>query len=129
MYNQFKPGGYYGIRGYRPFSDIGIGSRTLLLSAEIRTPLLDVIPGIQNTPVGKDLRLVLFSDYGYIGGNDTINRLFNRLTTAGSVGLGLRANIPMLGPIRIDYGLPVIKSLWNSKNIFGRFNFGFGERF
>lgn len=129
MYNQMKPGGYYGIRGYRPFSDIGIGSRTLLASAEIRTSLLDTIPGIQNTPIGKDLRLVLFSDFGYIGGNDTINRLFNRLTTAGSVGLGLRANIPMLGPVRIDYGLPMVKSLWNNKNIFGRFNFGFGERF
>ena len=131
MYSQFKAGGYYGVRGYRSFSDLGIGSRSLLVSAEIRTPLLDIIPGLQNSPIGngKDLRFVLFSDFGYVGGNDTINRLFNRLSTAGSFGFGLRANIPMLGPIRIDYGLPLIKSLWNNHNMFGRFNFGFGERF
>ncbi len=129
MYGQFKAGGFYGVRGYRQFSDLGIGSRSLLASAEIRTPLLDIIPGIQNTPLGQNLRLVLFSDAGYVGGNGRINRLFNRLDTALSAGLGLRANIPMLGPIRVDYGLPFIKPLWNSKSIIGRFNFGFGERF
>lgn len=129
MYNQFKAGGFYGVRGYRPFSDLGIGTRSFLASAEIRTPLLDTIPGIQNTPIGKDLRLVAFSDFGYVGGNHEINRLFNRLDTAASVGIGIRANVPMLGPIRIDYGIPIIKSLWNNKNIFGRFNFGFADRF
>lgn len=129
MYNQFKAGGYYGVRGYRPFSDLGIGSRSLLASAEIRTPLLETIPGIQNTPLGKDLRLVFFSDFGYVGGNSEINRLFNRLDTAASAGIGIRANIPMLGSIRIDYGIPLIKSLWNNKNILGRFNFGFSDRF
>ncbi len=129
MYNQFKAGGYYGVRGYRPFSDLGIGSRTLLGSAEVRTPLLDTIPGIQNTPIGKDLRLVVFSDFGYVGGNDKVNLLFNRLNTAASAGIGIRVNVPMLGPIRIDYGIPFIKSLWNNKNILGRFNFGFSDRF
>ena len=129
MYNQFKAGGYYGVRGYRPFSDLGIGSRSLLASAEIRTPLLDTIPGIQNTPIGKDLRLVFFSDFGYVGGNSEINRLFNRLNTAASAGIGIRANIPMLGPIRIDYGIPIVQSLWNNKNVLGRFNFGFSDRF
>ena len=129
MYGQFKAGGFYGVRGYRAFSDLGIGSRSLLASAEVRTPLLDTIPGIQNTPLGKDLRLVLFGDLGYVGGNDTINRLFNRLSTAGSAGIGFRANIPILGAIRVDYGLPFIKPLWGNKNIFGRFNFGLGERF
>ena len=129
MYGQFKAGGFYGVRGYRQFSDLGIGSRSLLASAEIRTPLLDTIPGIQNTPIGQNLRLVLFSDAGYVGGNERINRLFNRLDTAFSTGLGFRANIPMLGPIRVDYGLPFIKPLWHSNNILGRFNFGFGERF
>ncbi|OGI09758.1 MAG: hypothetical protein A3I68_05335 [Candidatus Melainabacteria bacterium RIFCSPLOWO2_02_FULL_35_15] len=129
MYNQFKAGGYYGVRGYRPFSDLGIGSRSLLASLEVRTPLLDTIPGIQKTPLGKDLRLVFFGDFGYVGGNNKINRLFNRLDTAASAGIGIRANIPMLGAIRIDYGIPFIKSLWNNKNILGRFNFGFSDRF
>ena len=129
MYGQFKPGGYYGVRGYRPFSDLGIGSRSLLASAEVRTPLLDTIPGLKNTPVGKDLRLVFFGDFGYVGGNKEINRLFNRLDTASSVGIGIRANVPMLGPIRVDYGIPLIQALWNNKNILGRFNFGFSDRF
>lgn len=129
MYSQFRPGGFYGVRGYRPFSDLGIGSRSLLASAEIRTPLLDTIPGIQSTPIGKDLRLAFFSDIGYVGGNTRINRLFNRLDKAIAVGLGLRANVPFLGPIRVDYGIPLIEPLWNTKSIFGRFNFGLGERF
>lgn len=129
MYNQFKAGGYYGVRGYRSFSDLGIGSRSLLASAEIRTPLLDTIPGFQNTPLGQNLKLVFFTDLGYVGGNSRINRLFNRLDTALSTGIGLRANVPMLGSIRIDYGIPFMRTLWHSKNIFGRFNFGLGERF
>lgn len=129
MYSQFKAGGYYGVRGYRSFSDLGIGTRSLLASAEIRTPLLDTIPGIQNTPIGKDLRLVLFSDFGYVGGNSSVNRLFNRLSTAFSTGIGLRANVPMLGSIRVDYGIPLVKPLWGNNNILGKFNFGFAERF
>lgn len=134
MYNQFKAGGYYGVRGYRSFSDLGIGTRSVLTSAELRMPILEKIPGFQNTPVGQNLKLALFSDFGYVGGVNkvngvNINRVFNRLDTAASAGLGLRANIPLLGPIRVDYGIPFMKSYWNNKNILGRFNFGFGERF
>lgn len=130
MYSQFKAGGFYGVRGYRSFSDLGIGSRSLLASAEIRTPLLDTIPGIQNTPIGENLRLVFFGDAGYVGGNSRINRLFNRLDTAISTGIGIRANIPVLGPIRVDYGIPLIDPLWkHNNNILGRFNFGFADRF
>ena len=129
MYNQFKAGGFYGVRGYRTFSDLGIGARSLLTSIEYRTPLLDTIPGFKNTPIGQNLKLAFFSDFGYVGGNQSVNRLYNRLNTAFSTGLGVRANIPMLGAIRIDYGIPWIKPLWNNRNILGRFNFGLGERF
>ncbi len=129
MYNQFKAGGYYGVRGYRSFSDLGIGSRSLLSSVEIRTPLLDTIPGFQNTPIGQNLKLALFTDFGYVNGNTRLNRVYNRLDTALATGLGIRANIPVLGSIRIDYGIPLIKPLWNRGNIIGRFNFGLGERF
>jgi len=129
MYNQFKAGGYYGVRGYRSFSDLGIGKRSVLTSAEYRMPVLDTIPGFKNTPIGQNLKLALFSDFGYVGGNHNINRVFNRLDTAASAGIGVRANIPVLGPIRVDYGIPFMKSYWNSKNVLGRFNFGFGERF
>ena len=129
MYNQFKAGGYYGVRGYRSFSDLGIGSRSLLSSVEFRTPLLDTIPGFQNTPIGQNLKLALFTDFGYVNGNTRLNRAYNRLDTALATGLGIRANIPVLGSIRIDYGIPLIKPLWDRGNIIGRFNFGLGERF
>ena len=129
MYSQFKPGGYYGVRGYRPFSDIGIGSRTLFASAEIRTPFLELIPTLKNSVFAQNIKLAFFTDLGYAGGNNTLNRLFNRLTTAASTGVGIRANIPMLGPIRVDYGLPLISPYWNTNNILGRFNFGFADRF
>ena len=129
MYSQYKAGGYYGVRGYRSFSDLGIGSRSLFASAEVRTPLLDALPGFKKSALSENFKLVFFSDFGFVDGNDRINRLFNRLRNAASYGIGLRANIPMLGPIRVDYGIPFTKALWNHKNILGRFNFGFGERF
>ena len=129
MYNQFKAGGYYGVRGYRSFSDLGIGSRSLFASAELRTPFLDVFPAIKNNSFFDNLRLVFFGDFGYAGGNNRINALYNRLNIASSAGLGLRANIPMLGPIRIDYGMPLIKPLWNNNSLLGKFNFGFADRF
>ncbi len=129
MYNQFKAGGYYGVRGYRSFSDLGIGHRSLLTSAEVRVPVLNTIPGFKNTPIGQNLKVAFFSDLGYVSGNNKINRLYNRLNTAASAGLGVRANLPIIGPIRVDYGVPFMKTYWHSKNIFGRFNFGLGERF
>lgn len=129
LFNQYKPGGYYGVRGYRPFSDLGIGTRSLLASVEYRTPFLDLIPGLKNSSISDNFRLVLFNDFGYVGGTSKINKLYNRLDTAASTGLGLRANLPFLGPVRIDYGIPLIKPLWKNNSSFGRFNFGFADRF
>jgi outer membrane protein assembly factor BamA len=43
-----------------------------------------------------------------------------------SVGAGIRLNMPGVGPIRIDYALP----LANSDSTFvQRFNFGVGQKF
>lgn len=129
-FNQFKAGGFYGVRGYRPFSDLGIGTRSFLASAEYRTPFVDKLPYLKNTSYADKVKLVLFSDFGYVGGNKDINRLYNRLDVAASAGIGLRANLPLLGPIRVDYGLPLIKPLWDDTGFLGgRFNFGFADRF
>ena len=128
-YNQFRAGGYYGVRGYRPFSELGIGSRSLLASAEYRTNLVDKIPFLKGTPLAENLKLVFFGDAGYVGGNKSLNALYRRLDTAASIGIGVRANVPFLGPIRVDYGFPLIKPLWDNGSIWGRLNFGFDERF
>ena len=39
-------------------------------------------------------------------------------------GLGMRLNIPHLGPLRLDYGIPLSHDNYNSSS--GQFQFGVG---
>ena len=39
-------------------------------------------------------------------------------------GLGMRLNIPHLGPLRLDYGIPITHDNYNSGS--GQFQFGVG---
>ena len=39
-------------------------------------------------------------------------------------GLGMRLNIPHLGPLRLDYGIPITKDQYNKGN--GQFQFSVG---
>ena len=44
-----------------------------------------------------------------------------------SVGVGVRINMPMVGLVRIDYGLPIVSSVLG-RNV-PRLTVGFGEKF
>jgi outer membrane protein assembly factor BamA len=41
-----------------------------------------------------------------------------------NVGAGIRLNIPHLGPLRLDYGIPVTTDKYNGTS--GQFQFGVG---
>lgn len=83
----FYAGGANTIRGYEPI-EARIGSKRVLLNAEIRYTFSDMFQG------------VFFFDWGNAwndGWPDTYNFISGK-------GFGLRLNTPM-GPIRLDYGI------------------------
>ncbi len=69
---------------------------------------------------GPSLRLAAFFDAGSVGaGSYTFGGNFD-----DNWGLGLRLDIPHLGPLRLDYGVPVHHDKFNSAN--GKFQFDVG---
>ncbi|MDD9898932.1 MAG: BamA/TamA family outer membrane protein [Candidatus Melainabacteria bacterium] len=115
-----------GVRGYRPISELGVGSKLLISTAEFRTPIYNIIPNLKNNKLVKNLDFALFADAGVIGGDRRLNRLTDRLSQAASVGFGLRVNIPLFGSLRFDIGFPLIDALTDTDRLF-RLNFGPGS--
>lgn len=112
-FRNLKLGGPYGMRGYRQFRDIGIGTNMLTNTAEVSIPF-----NIPKNPI-KDTKLVLFNDIGWIGGQRRLNSLYDRKSFAASIGAGLEFNLPFMGPLRVDYGIPLLradnKSFWSGR--------------
>ncbi len=118
----FGLGGPYTVRGFR-MSGVGTGDSFLMGSAELQTP----IPFMDKFKyeVLKNLRFAFFIDAGKIYNPTISSSLYDRPNSAISVGVGLRINIPGIGPISIDYGLPLTHvGQYNSKR--GYFTFGTG---
>ena len=62
----------------------------------------------------------MFYDVGSVGtGSYTFSGNFN-----DDFGFGLRLNIPRLGPLRIDYGIPITHDKFNGAS--GQFQFSGG---
>lgn len=116
----FRLGGPYSIRGFR-MSGVGSGDSFLMGSAELQTP----VPFMDRFKydVLKNLRLAFFIDAGKIFDPTITSSLYDRPNGAISLGVGLRVNIPGMGPISVDYGLPLTHvGEYNSKH--GYFTFG-----
>jgi outer membrane protein insertion porin family len=128
-FGQYMLGGFNGMRGYRSFSDLGTGNSMLMTSAEVRHR----IPGLKNIDSGiaraidKHVKLDAFFDAGQVGGNNLANSLEQRSTMGASVGVGIRVSVPMIGLIRLDYGLPLIDSVLGGMT--PRLTVGFGDKF
>jgi outer membrane protein insertion porin family len=125
LFERFFLGGLYSLRGY-DYREVGpkdpvfnepLGGNTYYFaSAEYSIPLIE------------RLRLAVFYDIGMVfpkaysfspgpaGAGDTGR--FN-----DNVGIGLRLNLP-LGPLRLDYGIPLNSDSVNESS--GRFQFGVG---
>lgn len=125
----YRLGGWNGIRGYRAFSDLGTGTGMLMGSLELRGK----IPFIKDSKnavaryFDKNVRPVGFFDFGAVSGAGITNSLYQRGTMGGSVGVGLRWNVPMLGLVRLDYGFPLISTALGRMT--PRFTLGFGDKF
>lgn len=73
-------------------------------------------------PIIEKARAAVFYDTGYV---NAASWDFNTNHIVSDVGVGLRLDLP-IGPIRIDYGIPIQKDV-NKGN--GKFNFNVGYQF
>lgn len=128
QFAQYRLGGWNGVRGYGQFTDLGVGTNLLMATAEVRSkiPFLPKDSGITKF-VDKHVKLALFADAGSVGGNRLTNSLLSRSPMGASVGVGLRIKVPMLGLMRLDYGIPLINSVLGGMT--PRFTVGFGDKF
>lgn len=128
FYERFYLGGMYTLRGfeYRAISPRDpnpaggyyyepTGGRSFWFgSIEYSLPLID-------SEAGAGLRVATFYDIGRVA-EDPYD--FGTEDYSDNWGVGLRLNIPQLGPLRLDFGIPIHHDQYSSgKN---RFNFGVG---
>lgn len=88
-------------------------------------------------PIIPRLRGAIFTDWGYVNANSwdfgpqsvttfANGESFTSGGLNGDVGIGARIELP-IGPIRIDWGYPVMSDQWNQSS--GQFNFNVGYTF
>lgn len=118
----YRLGGPYSIRGFR-MNGVGTGESFLMGSAELATPL----PWVDRLKwdIFKKMRLTFFVDAGKVFDPTITNVLYDRPLHAITAGIGLRMYIPGIGPMSIDYGLPLINP-GNYGSEHGYFTFGTG---
>jgi outer membrane protein insertion porin family len=131
FYDRYYLGGLYSLRGfkyrnigprdpnygniqYQDMPDEPIGGDSYWFgSLEYTIPILE-------KETGPSIRLALFYDVGAVGaGSYSFSGNFD-----DDYGLGLRLDIPHLGPLRLDYGIPITHDQYNGAS--GKFQFGVG---
>lgn len=119
LFDRLYLGGANNMRGF-DFRDVGpkdefgnpIGGNSLVFgSAEFSFPIITRIRGS------------VFADVGYVNANAGD---FSTANVNADIGIGLRVELP-IGPVRIDYGIPVISDRFNDST--GKFNFNIGYQF
>jgi outer membrane protein insertion porin family len=129
FFDRYFLGGMYSMRGYKfrrvapreqpvdptamvPNEPIG-GDSYWFGSVEYSIPIFEKEGGV-------GLRFAMFYDIGAVAADSySISSDYD-----DDVGVGLRLNIPHLGPLRLDYGLPITHDKYNSSS--GQFQFGVG---
>lgn len=120
----YRLGGPYTIRGFK-MSGVGTGDAFVMGSAEFATPI-PFVDRIQKIKFLNNIRFTIFVDAGKIFNNTISDTLYDRPGYAITAGVGLKLYIPGMGPLAIDYGIPLTNPGSNgSKN--GYFTFGVGD--
>lgn len=119
----YRLGGPYTIRGFK-MSGVGTGNAFIMGSAEFATP----IPFIDRTRIAflNNIRFTVWADAGKVFDGTISNKLYDRPEYAVSAGIGLKVFIPGMGPLSIDYGIPLTNP-GNSGSKNGYFTFGVGD--
>ena len=119
----YRLGGPYTIRGYK-VNGVGTGTAFIMGSAELATP----IPFVDRLKVNflQNLRLTFWVDAGKVFDPTISSVIYDRPIQAITAGIGLKINMPGIGPLSIDYGFPLTNPGPNgSPN--GYFTFGVGD--
>ncbi len=119
----YRLGGPYTIRGFK-MSGVGTGDAFIMGSAEFATP----IPFLDRTRINflNNLRFTAWVDAGKIFNPSITDQIYDRPMYAVSAGIGLKLYIPGMGPLSIDYGIPLTNPGDNG-NRGGYFTFGVGD--
>ena len=119
----YRLGGPYTIRGFK-MSGVGTGDAFIMGSAEFATP----IPFLDRTRINflNNLRFTVWADAGKIFNPSITDQIYDRPLYAVSAGIGLKLYIPGMGPLSIDYGIPLTNPGDNG-NRGGYFTFGVGD--
>lgn len=119
IFDRLYLGGANNLRGFN-FREVGpvdeynnpIGGNSLgYLTVETTFPIMSRVRG------------AVFADAGFVNA-DAYD--FSTSNVNADIGIGLRLDLP-IGPIRVDYGYPVIHDGWNGPP--GKFNFNIGYQF
>lgn len=119
----YRLGGPYTIRGYK-VNGVGTGESFIMGSAELATP----IPFVDKLRLQflQNLRITFWVDAGTVFNPTISSALYDRPLHAITAGVGLKINMPGVGPLSIDYGFPLTNPGPNgSRN--GYFTFGVGD--
>jgi outer membrane protein insertion porin family len=122
FFERYYLGGPYSLRGFKyhyvsprqlSYNEPVGGDTYWFGSAEYSIPIFEQEKGI-------GVRFAVFYDIGSVG-SDPYD--FNVSNYSDNWGLGLRLNLP-IGPLRLDYGVPIKHDQYNSSS--GQFQFGVG---
>jgi outer membrane protein insertion porin family len=129
FYDRYYLGGLYSLRGYKfrnvaPRQSHGVNPNVLVNepiggdtywfgSAEYSVPIIEKDNGLS-------LRFAGFYDIGAVNADS----YYYTADYTDDWGIGIRLNIPHLGPLRMDYGIPLRHDRFNDGS--GRFQFGVG---
>lgn len=119
----YRLGGPYSIRGFK-MSGVGTGNAFVMGSAEFATP----IPFMDRTRIAflNNLRFTMWLDAGKVFNETVSDKIYDRPMYAVSAGVGLKVFIPGMGPLSIDYGIPLTNPGKNGSKS-GYFTFGVGD--
>ena len=117
FYERYYLGGLYSLRGFRYR---GISPREEALKEPIGGDTFWFGSAEYSIPIIERFRFALFYDIGNVMSKAYD---FNFSNYSDNYGVGLRLNLP-IGPLRLDYGIPIQHDQYNSGS--GRFQFGVG---
>ncbi|MDR1169155.1 MAG: BamA/TamA family outer membrane protein [Heliobacteriaceae bacterium] len=119
----YRLGGPYTIRGFK-MSGVGTGDAFIMGSAEFATP----IPFLDRTKFNflNNVRLTAWVDAGKVFNPTITDKIYDRPIYAIATGVGMKLFVPGMGPLSIDYGIPLTNP-GASGNKNGYFTFGVGD--
>lgn len=118
----YRLGGPYSVRGFS-MSGVGTGNAFVMGSAEFATP----IPFLDRLKVQflDNVRLTFFVDAGKVFSPNVTDIIYDRPMQAITAGMGLKVYIPGVGPLSVDYGIPLTNP--GDSGSKGYFTFGVGD--